>query len=80
MSVFGDLTEEELEAEIATIRMRIRGQVSDAPVKSVAGEGRRVEYMNMSPSDLRRLLREALEALAVIQGNTGGRAIGVRFP
>lgn len=80
MSVFSDLTDEELDAEIARLAGLIRGQPTNPTVKSVAGEGRKVEYGNhSSSSDLRRLHREANEEKARRAGVTG-TAIGVRFP
>jgi hypothetical protein len=80
MSVYSDLTDEELEAEIADLRSRIRGAPGSPAVKSVAGEGRRVEYENMSSHGLRRLLTDALNEQERRNGTgLGGAAIGVRF-
>lgn len=84
MSVYADLTEEQLEAEIATLRQRIRdaGKSPTAGIKSIAGEGRRMEFFGSgggtSTMDLRRLLREATDALAMLRGDSGS-AIGVRY-
>jgi hypothetical protein len=77
MSIYADMTEEQLEAEIAALRTKIRtGQ--DPAVRSVTGEGRRIEWAGGTVTNLRRLLREAELALATLQG-TRGNAIGVRF-
>jgi hypothetical protein len=79
MSVFADLDDEALAAEIVSLAQRIRGRRDDPDVKRVAGEGRMTEYDNASPRELRRLHREATEELERRQGGGGGRAIGVRF-
>lgn len=79
MGLFEDLDDAALDATIADLTGRITGSPANPAVKSVAGEGRRVEYANASLSDLRRLLREAKEERERRRGGIGGRAIGVRF-
>ncbi|MES2903257.1 MAG: hypothetical protein V4696_03645 [Pseudomonadota bacterium] len=79
MSIYADMTVEQLEAEIQSLREKIRGG-TEPSIRSVAGEGRRVEFAGGNASNLRQLLREAEAALAVLTGGSGGQAIGVWFP
>lgn len=79
MSVFADLDDEQLKAEIVALAQRIRGRSEDPDVKRIAGEGRMTEYDTASPRELRRLHREATEELERRQGRGGGRAIRVGF-
>lgn len=79
MSIYADLTEIQLTAEIAALKLKIRS-AQDPAIRSVAGEGRRIEFSGGAPANLRRLLREAEAALAALTGVAGGgNAIGVRF-
>ena len=84
MSLYSDLAEDQLVTEIATIKARIRavGTGDTAGVKSIAGEGRRVEFFGSGGgadlNGLRGLLREAEAALALLRGESGS-AIGVGF-
>lgn len=79
MGLFEDHSDEALAAAIEDLTARITGQPANPAVKSVAGEGRRVEYATASLGDLRRLLREAKEERDSRAGGIGGSAIGVRF-
>lgn len=79
MSVFADLTDEELEVEITALAQQIRAGPGTPAVRSVAGEGRKVEYQNLSSTDIRRLHREAREERDRRAGGGGGSAIRVRF-
>lgn len=79
MSVFDDLNDEQLEAEVVTLAKMIRGRPADPDVRRVAGEGRMTEYATATPQELRRLHREATEELERRRGGAGGRAIRVRF-
>lgn len=78
MSIYADMDEAQLTAEIASLRLKIRTG-TDPVIRSVAGEGRRVEFASGTASNLRRLLREAELALAALTGNSSGNAIGVVF-
>jgi hypothetical protein len=82
MSVFSDLDDATLDSEIARLSARIRGGGDDEQaIKSITGEGRKVEYGDaVSPTQLRRLYREAKEEKERREGRCGGTAIGVRFP
>jgi hypothetical protein len=80
MGLFEDMDDVALAAAITDLTGRITGQPANPAVKSVAGEGRRIEYATASIADLRRLLREAKEERDSRAGGIGGRAIGVRFP
>ena len=77
MSIYADLTVEQLNEEITKLRVALRS--TDSSVRVVAGEGRRLEYGNKSPTDLRALYRAALEEQEARTGRGGGSAIGVRF-
>lgn len=79
MSVFADLSDEDLATEIAALSAQIRGAPANPTIRSIAGEGRKVEYGNASSSDLRRLYREAREEQERRAGGMGGSAIPVRF-
>lgn len=86
MSVYDGMTEEQLGAEIEALRAQIVAVTKGgtAGVKSVAGEGRRMEFFEpgggTSVKGLRLLLAEA-EALWTRKfgGGSGGTAIGVLF-
>ncbi len=77
MSIYADMDEAELIAEIAELRTKIRTG-TEPSIRSLAGEGRRIEFAGGNGANLRQLLREAEAALAVLQGNYGS-AIGVIF-
>lgn len=84
MSLYDDLDEAQLEIEIAALKAKIRAAASAPSVRSIAGEGRRVEFFagggeGGSIADLRRMLADAERALGLLRGY-GGSAIGVRFP
>lgn len=77
MSLYADLTDEQLDAEIASLRTKMRDP--EPGVRSVAGEGRRMEFFGGNSSNLQSLLRQALEEKARREGRPAGGAIGVWF-
>lgn len=85
MSLYSDLTDEQLETEISSLKAKIRNASSgtQAGVKSIAGEGRRMEFFGGGGgADLRGLkdLLASAELEWTRRGyGTAGRAIGVSF-
>lgn len=84
MSLYSSYADEDLEAEIEDLKARIiaAGKAPGAGVKSVAGEGRRMEFFDAgggtNVSGLQKLLTAAELEWDRRNGDVG-RAIGVVF-
>lgn len=80
-AIYADMTEEQLIEEIQSLREKIRSSPDTPSVRSVTGEGRRLEFGSATSNidNLRRLLREATDTLTALQNGGGGSAIGVVF-
>jgi hypothetical protein len=81
MGLYSSYSDPDLEAEIAELKAKIIAAAKDdnASVRSVAGEGRRIEFApTTKASGLKDLLRQAEIELAIRNGNQGN-AIGVNF-
>lgn len=86
MSLYSSYADEDLDAEIEDLKARIiaAGKSTDAGVRVVAGEGRRIEFNRGgsaagSVEALTKLLAAAEAEWNLRNGAGGGQAIGVRF-
>jgi len=78
MGIYTDLSNAELDEEIATLRTA-RRQVMTEGVSKIAGEGRSIEYSRADSTRVERSLRDAIAERSRRAGRCNGHAIPVEF-
>lgn len=80
-SIYSDLTDEELAEQITMLKQALITDPTATSIRSVAGEGRRIEYASKATTvaGISRLLRAA-QAEQNRRAGIAGTAIGVVFP
>lgn len=78
--LYGDLTDEQLDAKIADLRAKLETVYEGGAAIVVAGEGRRVEYTRSNASGLEGMLKDAVREKQRRAGVQVSGALGVVFP
>lgn len=82
MNLYSEMTDDELNAEIATYKTALRTLDLEGVVSSAAGEGRRIEYTRSNRKDLVNALREMIaeaSSRGLASGGDAHNAIAVEF-